>query len=72
MSRDSKRLGSGTDYLHPQSTNIIIILDWGPVPRFPPPGSTAASVAYCMIPRLLNVPTLVARCLSRPQPTVVP
>ena len=37
-----------------------------------PPGSTAASVAYCMIPRFLNIPTLAARCLSRPQPAVVP
>ena len=26
-----------------------------------PPGSTAASVAYCTIPRFLNVPTLAAR-----------
>ena len=37
-----------------------------------PPGSTAASVVYCTIPRFLNVPTLAARYLSRPQPAVVP
>ena len=36
------------------------------------PGSTAASVAYCTIPHFLNVPTLAARCLLRPQPAVVP
>ena len=37
-----------------------------------PPGSTAASVAYFTVPRFLNVPTLAARCLSRPQPVLVP
>jgi len=46
-------------------------LDLGPVPLFDP-GSTAASVAYCTIPRFLNVPTTAARSLSRPQPTVAP
>ena len=42
-------------------------LDLGPV-RALSPGSTAASVAYFTIPRFLNVPTLAARCISRPQP----
>ena len=46
-------------------------LDWVQF-RALPPGSTAASVAYFTIPRFLNVPTLAARCLSRPQPAVVP
>ena len=51
---------------------IIIIIIWiGVQFRSLSPGSTAASVAYCS-PRLLNVPTLVARCLSRPQPAVAP
>ena len=52
--------------------DFFFILDLDPVPRFPPPGSPAASVAYCTIPRFLNVPTLAARCLSRPKPAVVP
>ena len=46
-------------------------LDWVQF-RALPPGSTAASVAYFTIPRFLNVPTLAARCLSRPQPAVAP
>ena len=46
-------------------------LDWGPVPRLPP-GSTAANVAHCTIPRSLNVLPLSARCLSRPHPAVAP
>ena len=36
------------------------------------PGSTAASVADCTIPRFLNIPPLSARCFSRPQPAVAP
>ena len=55
----------------PSAIKIIIIWIGVLVPLLPP-GSTAASVAYCTSPRLLNVPTLAARCLSRPQPTVVP
>ena len=52
---------------------IIIIIIWiGVQFRSLPPGSTAASVAYCTIPRFLNVPTLAARSLSRPQPAVAP
>ena len=54
------------------SKGIIIIIWIGVQFRALPPGSTAASVAYCTIPRFLNVPTLAARCLSRPQPAVVP
>ena len=52
---------------------IIIIIIWiGVQFRCLPPRSTAASVAYCTIPRFLNVPTLAARCFSPPQPTVAP
>ena len=53
---------------------IIIIIIWiGVQFRSLPPGSIAASVAYCTIPRFfLNVPTLGARCLLRPQPAVAP
>ena len=40
--------------------------------RYLPPGSTAASVADCTIPRFLNVPNLAARSPSRPQPAVAP
>ena len=47
-------------------------LDWCPVPCFCPLEALAASVAYFTIPRSLNVPTLAARCLLRPQPAVVP
>ena len=52
---------------------LIIIIIWiGVQFRALLPGSTAASVAYYKIPRFLNVPTLAVRCLSRPQPAVVP
>jgi hypothetical protein len=55
---------------------IIIILDWGPVPHIcpleaPQPVWLKPEV-YCTIPVFLIVPTLAARCLSRPQPAVVP
>jgi len=52
---------------------VFFLIIWIGI-QFPslPPGSTAASVAYCTIPRFLNVPTLAARSLSRPQPTVAP
>ena len=53
--------------------DVIIIIIWiGVQFRSLPPGSTAASVAYCTIPCFLNIPTLVARSLSRPQPAVAP
>jgi len=52
---------------------IIYIIIWiGVQFRALPPGSTAARVTYCTILRFLNVPTLAARCLSRPQSAVVP
>ena len=52
---------------------VHIIIIWiGVQFRALPPGSTAVSVAYCTIPRFLNVLTLVARFLSRPQLAVVP
>ena len=63
---------SMTDLLK-DSPVTLFFLNWiGVQFRVLPPGSTAASVAYCTIPRFLNVPTLAARCLSRPQPAVVP
>ena len=51
---------------------IIIIIWIGVQFRALPPGSTAAIVADCTISRFLNVPTLAARSLSRPQPAVTP
>jgi hypothetical protein len=59
--------------------SIIIInnnLDWGPVPHFCPlealqPAWLTPEV-YCTIPVFLIVPTMAARCLSHPQPAVVP
>ena len=52
---------------------IIIIIIWiGVQFRSLLPGSTAASVADCTIPRFLNVPILAPRSLSRPQPAVAP
>ena len=61
----------GTHYKGMRGNNNNNNLDWGPVPLFAP-GSTAASVADCTIPRFLNVPTLAARSLSCPQPAVAP
>ena len=57
-------------YVHCKPRLIIIWI--GVQFRSLPPGNTAASVAYCTILRFLNVPTLAARCLSRPQPAVAP
>jgi hypothetical protein len=55
---------------------LLKVLDWGPVPHFCPLEALQpvwhTPEAYCTIPRFLNVPTLAARCLSRPQPAVVP
>jgi hypothetical protein len=51
-------------------------LDWGPVPHFCPLEALQLEwltpEVYCTIPVFLIVPTLAARCLSRPQPAVVP
>jgi hypothetical protein len=51
-------------------------LDWGPVPHFCPLEALEpvwlTPEVYCTIPVFLIVPTLVARCLSRLQPAVVP
>jgi hypothetical protein len=51
-------------------------LDWGPVPHFYPLEALQpvwlTPEVYCTIPVFLIVPTLAARCLSRPQPAVVP
>jgi hypothetical protein len=51
-------------------------LDWGPVPHFCPLGALQpvwlTPEVYWTIPVFLIVPTLAARCLSRPQPAVVP
>jgi hypothetical protein len=55
---------------------IIIILDWGPVSHFCPLEALQpvwlTPEVYCTIPVFLIVPTLASRCLSRPQPAVVP
>jgi hypothetical protein len=55
---------------------FIFNLDWGPVLHFCALEALQPvwlmPEAYCTIPRFLNVPTLAARCLSRPQPAVVP
>jgi hypothetical protein len=54
---------------------FYIILDWGPVPHFCPLEALQPvwrmPEAYRTIPRFLIVPSLAARCLSRPQPAVV-
>ena len=48
---------------------IIIIIIWiGVQFRSLPPGSIAASVAYCTIPRFLNVPTLAVRSTTHSSP----
>jgi hypothetical protein len=51
-------------------------LDLGPVPHFCPLEALQpvwlTPEVYCPIPVFLIVPTLAARCLSRPQPAVVP
>jgi hypothetical protein len=51
-------------------------LDWGPVPHFCPLEALQpmwlTPEVYCTIPVFLIVPTLAARCLSCPQPAVVP
>ena len=60
-----------SEFIECRITHYNNNLDWGPVPLFAP-WSTAASVADCTIPRFLNVPTLAARSLSRPQPAVGP
>ena len=61
----------GPTHQSPLPPIFFLIILIGVQFRALPPGSTAASVAYCTIPRFLNVPTLTARCLSRPQPAVV-
>jgi hypothetical protein len=64
---------------HPLSasqTNNNNNLDWGPVPHFCPLETLQpvwlTPEVYCIIPVFLIVPTLAARCHSRPQPAVAP
>jgi hypothetical protein len=51
-------------------------MDWGPVPHFCPLEALQpvwlTPEVYCTILVFLIIPTLAARCLSRPQPEVVP
>jgi hypothetical protein len=58
------------------TTTFLTNLDWGPVPHFCPLEALQSvwltPDVYCTIPVFLIVPTLAARCLSRPQPAVAP
>jgi hypothetical protein len=60
----------------PYLLTFLINLDWGPVPHFCPLETLQpvwlTPEVFCIIPVFLIVPTLAARCLSRPQPAVAP